>query len=100
MNKMPFIFHTAVNYRLLEKLSAGLGAGVEFYRETYLPVTINGIYRFNNNRIAHFKEIKTYDVIPLNKFLFMIGDDGFYLYDYDNLQDIKLSGSIPVKKQG
>lgn len=53
----------------------------------------------NNNLIAHFKDIQTYDVIPLNKFLFMIGDDGFYLYDYTNLQNIKLLGSIPVKKQ-
>lgn len=53
----------------------------------------------NNNLIAHFKEIETYDVIPLNKFLFTIGDDGFYLYDYSNLQDIKLLGSIPVKEQ-
>lgn len=53
----------------------------------------------NKNLIAHFKDIKTYDVIPLNKFLFMIGDDGFYLYDYANLKNIKLLGSISVKKQ-
>ena len=52
----------------------------------------------NKNLIAHFKDIKTFDVIPLNKFLFTIGEDGFYLYDYANLQNIKLLGSIPVKK--
>ncbi|MDO5663929.1 MAG: hypothetical protein Q4G63_01570 [Bacteroidia bacterium] len=52
----------------------------------------------NNNLIAHFKDIKTFDVIPLNKFLFMIGEDGFYLYDYTDLQNIKQLGSIPVKK--
>ena len=48
-------------------------------------------------QIAHFKDIKAYDVIPLDKFLFTIGDNGFYLYDYSNLQNIKLIGTIPVK---
>jgi hypothetical protein len=65
MNKMPFIFHTTVNYRLLEKLSAGLGAGVEFYKETYLPVTINGIYRFNNNRAAPFAMLQAGYQVPI-----------------------------------
>lgn len=65
MNKMPFIFHTAVNYRLLENLSAGLGASVEFYKETYLPVTINGIYTFNNNRAAPFAMLQAGYQIPI-----------------------------------
>lgn len=55
--------------------------------------------KITQNQIAHFKDIKAYDVIPLNKFLFTIGDDGFYLYNYSNLKDIKLTGSIPVKKK-
>jgi hypothetical protein len=29
----------------------------------------------------------------------MIGDDGFYLYDYKNLKDIKQIGLIPVVKK-
>ena len=65
INKMPLIFHTSVNYKFLEKLSAGAGVGVEFYKETYLPVTINGIYRFNNNRVAPFAMLQAGYQIPV-----------------------------------
>jgi hypothetical protein len=54
--------------------------------------------RVGNNQIASFPNIKTYDVIPLNGLLFMIGSDGFYLYDYSDIQNILLKGQIPVKK--
>jgi hypothetical protein len=52
----------------------------------------------DDNMIAHFPNIRTYDVIPVNGYLFMIGDDGFYQYDYSNLQDIRQISLIPVKK--
>lgn len=52
----------------------------------------------DQHRIASFPNIKTYDVIPVNGFLFMIGDDGFYLYDYSNVQNIKQLSHIPVVK--
>ncbi len=55
--------------------------------------------RVTNNQIAIFPNIKTYDVIPVNGFLFMIGQDGFYLYDYSNIQNITLKGHIPVVKK-
>ena len=54
--------------------------------------------KIDSNRIALFPDIKTFDVIPLSNYLFMIGDDGFYLYNYSNLQDIRQIGHIPVKK--
>lgn len=52
----------------------------------------------DDHMIARFPSIKTYDVIPFDKYLFMIGDDGFYQYDYSNLQNISLVSHIPVKK--
>jgi len=52
----------------------------------------------DSNQLAVFPNIKTYDVIPVNGYLFMIGDDGFYLYDYSNVKDIKQIGHIPVVK--
>jgi hypothetical protein len=55
--------------------------------------------RVTNNQIAIFPNIKTYDVIPVNGLLFMIGQDGFYLYDYSNIQNITLKGQIPVVKK-
>ena len=41
INSAPFIFHTSLNYALTGRLSAGLGAGVEFLKETHLPLTAN-----------------------------------------------------------
>lgn len=52
----------------------------------------------DSHQIARFAGIKTYDVIPFGGFLFMIGDDGFYQYDYSNLQNIQQVSFIPVKK--
>jgi len=50
----------------------------------------------NANILAKFTDIHAYDVIPLSSFLFTIGEDGFYIYDYSDLSDITLLGSLPV----
>ncbi len=55
--------------------------------------------RVGFNQLAHFPGIRAYDVIPVNGYLFMIGADGFYLYDYSNLNNISLRGTIPVVKK-
>ena len=51
------------------------------------------------NQIAIFPSINAYDVIPMNDYLFMIGEKGFMLYDYSNIQNIKQIGIIPVVKK-
>jgi hypothetical protein len=48
--------------------------------------------------IASFKDINAYDVIPIGNALLMIGENGFYQYDYTNLTDIKLISSIKIVK--
>ncbi len=53
----------------------------------------------DDHLIARFPNINTYDVIPLNNYLFMIGDDGFYQYDYSDLQNIHEVSFIPVLKE-
>ena len=55
-------------------------------------------YLIAENQIATFPNINAFDVIPLGKSLLMIGEDGFYQYDYTNLKDIKLISSIKVVK--
>ena len=57
------------------------------------PLTIS------QNLIASFPSINAYDVIPMNNYLFMIGEMGFMLYDYSNIQNIKQIGIIPVVKK-
>lgn len=52
--------------------------------------------QIDDHMIAKFQGINTYDVIPVNGYLFMIGDDGFSLYDYSDLQNIHQIGFIPV----
>lgn len=52
--------------------------------------------QIDRNKIAGFPGINTYDVIPVNGYLFMIGDDGFYQYDYSDLQNIHQVSFIPV----
>lgn len=51
-----------------------------------------------SHQLAGFPAIQAYDVIPLpaSKELFMVGDGGFYLYDYKNVNDIKLLSKIEV----
>jgi hypothetical protein len=49
--------------------------------------------------LASFPSIQAYDVIPVNGYLFMIGSDGFYLYDYSDIRDIRQVGHIPVVKK-
>ena len=66
-------------------------AGLKIYNASD-PLTIT------QNSVATFPSINAYDVIPMNNYLFMIGDDGFLLYDYSNIQNIKQIGIIPVVK--
>lgn len=49
------------------------------------------------NILEEFTDIHAYDVIPLPTVLLSIGLDGFYLYDYSDLSDIRLLGSLPVE---
>lgn len=49
-----------------------------------------------SHEIAAFADIHAYDVIPINNSLFTVGEDGFYIYDYADLQTITLIGSIIV----
>jgi hypothetical protein len=49
-----------------------------------------------SHQIAAFPGINAFDVIPLESFLFMIGEDGFYIYDYTDLNNITILGSLPI----
>ncbi|MCU0352549.1 MAG: hypothetical protein MUD08_02230 [Cytophagales bacterium] len=43
-------------------------------------------------------DIKTYDLIPLPQSLLVIGQDGFYQYDYSNLAQLNLLSKITVEQ--
>ena len=65
----------------------------EFGLKVYDATFENSI---TSHMIAAFPGINAFDVIPLDDYLFMIGDDGFYIYDYSDLQNITILGSLPV----
>jgi hypothetical protein len=46
--------------------------------------------------IQHYADIHAYDVIPFRDALFMIGQGGFYQYDYSDIDNIHLVSTIPV----
>lgn len=88
------------SYNMKEPYGLGIDKNILFLCDDGLKVfDATDKLKILQKQIAHFKEIKAYDVIPLNKFLFTIGEDGFFLYDYSNLKNITLLGSIPVKKK-
>jgi hypothetical protein len=64
-------------------------AGLKIYDATD-PLTIT------DNLIKQFSDIQAYDVIPLNGVLMLIGEDGFYQYDYSDLNNIQLLSTIAV----
>ncbi|MDR1102982.1 MAG: hypothetical protein LBL42_04405, partial [Tannerella sp.] len=47
--------------------------------------------------LAAFPDIQAYDVIPADGFLFMVGNDGFYLYDYSDVTAIRQVGYIKIE---
>lgn len=49
-----------------------------------------------SHQLAHFPEIHAFDVIPLGNVLLLIGEDGFYQYDYSDVTNIELLSTIPV----
>ncbi|MDA3906394.1 MAG: hypothetical protein PF484_09990 [Bacteroidales bacterium] len=52
--------------------------------------------KIDQNMIANFPGIIAVDVIPYNGLLFLIAEDGFYQYNYDNLNAIQLISKIEV----
>jgi hypothetical protein len=52
-----------------------------------------------NHLLASFPDIQAYDVIPTGNYLFASGKNGFYLYDYSDLNDIRQIGHIPVTRK-
>jgi hypothetical protein len=67
-------------------------AGLKIYNSSD-PLSIT------QHLVASFPSINAYDVIPVNNYLFMVGEKGFMLYDYSNIQNIKQIGIIPVVKK-
>lgn len=49
-------------------------------------------------QLRHFKEIKTFDVIPFNDVLMVTGEEGILQYDYSDPEEIKLLSTLPIEE--
>lgn len=63
--------------------------GVQIFRADD-PMTIMA------NKLAHYKGMDGYDLIPFHPTLMMIATDGIYQYNYSDLTDIKQISYLPV----
>jgi len=49
-----------------------------------------------NKKLAHYPDFFTYDVIPMNGVLMLVGEDGIYQYSYSNPANIVQISHIPI----
>ena len=64
-------------------------AGLKIYDKSD-PLTII------NNKLAHYPDFFTFDVIPNKGILMLTGEDGIYQYNYSNPQNIVQISHIPI----
>lgn len=77
----PFSITGAANYRITPELSAGLGVGIEFLKESYLPAFINIEYKFRDSYSTPYLFLKTGYEVPLEESNEIYGEIPVY-YDY------------------
>jgi len=53
-----------------------------------------------NNKLAHYPDFFTYDVIPMDGILMLVGEDGIYQYNYSNPANIVQISHIPITGDG
>lgn len=64
-------------------------AGLKIYDKTDPMAIIT-------NQVAHYPDFDTYDVIPINGVLMLIGNDGLYQYDYSDPANIVQISYLPI----
>ncbi len=63
----PLSFTSSINYSSDPNLSIGAGLGLEFFKETYLPVFLNLEYKFRNSYSTPYIFVKGGYQIPLEE---------------------------------
>lgn len=63
----PFSFTSSLNYQITPKISAGLGVGIEFLKETYLPAYANFEYKLRDSWSTPYLFLKAGYQVPLEE---------------------------------
>jgi hypothetical protein len=61
----PFMLHSSLNYKLSNKLQIGLGTGIEFLKETHMPIFATAEYRFRDAMFSPYIFLKAGYTIPI-----------------------------------
>jgi hypothetical protein len=61
----PFSLTGSVNYTITRRFSAGMGAGAEFFKESYLPAFINAEYKLRTATSAPYLFVKAGYQVPV-----------------------------------
>nr|WP_321377718.1 hypothetical protein [uncultured Bacteroides sp.] len=62
----PLVFRTSFDYNINKNFAAGLGLGIDFLNETYMPVTANVIYKFRNEKYSPYIMLQGGYEIPID----------------------------------
>lgn len=87
------------SYDMTEPYGLGIDNSVLFICDGSSGLKIydaSDVMHIDDHNIATFPNIETYDVIPVNGVLMLIGENGLYQYDYSDLTKIKLLSSITI----
>ena len=71
----PMVFNSQLNYQFKPRVAAGIGAGIEFLKETYLPVFLNTEYKLRISNSTPYFFIQC-------GYLLSIEDSRTLYYDY------------------
>lgn len=63
----PFSFTSSINYSVDPNFSVGAGVGIEFLKESYLPVFVNFEYKFRNSYSTPYLFLKGGYQVPLEE---------------------------------
>ncbi len=89
----------AYSYNMAEPYGLAIDDEILFVcdgQKGLLVYDASDISLIDEKQIASFSDIKAYDVIPFDDHLFLIGDDGFYQYDYSDINNIREISRILV----
>ncbi|MFH1321196.1 MAG: hypothetical protein ABII90_11165 [Bacteroidota bacterium] len=87
------------SYQMTNPYGLGIDNGTLFICDGDAGLKVYDATDPNNidqNMLSQFPGINTFDVIPFNDVLMMIGSDGLYQYDYSDVNDLVLLSTIPI----
>lgn len=86
-------------YEMINPHGLGIDNGVLFISEGDAGLKIlDAGNPLEIKQLRHIKEIKTFDVIPLNDLLMVTGSDGIHQYDYSDIENIEHLSTITVSE--